>query len=95
MVESCPLLLFLSNVSNSKEKTNEFFVQQCQTKATDSISFLRFQQIKYTIDARIRDFDNDCRKSLKLIDGLNPNKPHGCGDMSVRMLKFNSIVIQL
>ena len=50
--------------------------------------FFRFQEIKYTIHTRDKDFNIDCRKILKLIDALNPNKSHGCGDISIRMWKL-------
>ena len=65
---------------------NGVFVQPCQPITIYNISFFRFQQIKYTTRTRDRDFDIDCGIIFKLIDGLNLNKPHGHGDISVRML---------
>ena len=65
---------------------NGVFVQPCQPIAIYNISFFRFQQIKYATRTRDRDFDIDCGIILKLTDGLNLNKPHDHGEISVRML---------
>ena len=41
--------------------------------------------------------DIDDHKSLRAIRNLNPNKAHGCDDISIRMLKIcdDSIVLPL
>ena len=43
------------------------------------------------------DFIDIDHKSLKAIRNLNPNKAHGCDDISIRMLKIcdDSIVLPL
>ena len=42
---------------------------------------------------RLRDFDIDCRKILKLINGLNPQKAHGHDGISIRMAKLCNLTI--
>ena len=72
-----PLLVNNNLISDFREKANifnDFFVQQCQAIANDSI--LPTNQIFSTQD-RLRDFYNDCGKISKLINGLNPHKAHG------------------
>ena len=67
-----PLLVNNNQISNFREKANifkDFFVQQCQLKANNSI--LPTNQIFYTQN-RLRNFDIDCWEILKLINGLNP-----------------------
>ena len=73
-----PLLLVNNNlISNFRGKTNifnDFFVQQYQPKANNSI--LPTNQMFYTQN-RLRDFDIDYEKILKLINGLNSHKANG------------------
>ena len=88
-----PTLLVNNNLSsNFREKTNifkEFFVQQCQSIANNSI--LPTNQIFYTQN-RLRDFDIYCGKIQRLINDLNPHKIHGHDRVSIRMVKLcNSI----
>ena len=52
----------------------------------------------YTRSDQTLDFiDTDDHKILRAIWNLNPNKAHGCDDISIRMLKFcdDSIVLPL
>ena len=61
-------------ISNFREKAdifNDFFVQQCHPIANNSI--LPTNKIFYTQN-RLRDFDIDNGKILKLNNGLNPHK---------------------
>ena len=54
-----------------------------------------FQQIKYIIhtrDGEIMDFDNGCRKNLKLIDGLHPDKAHGHDGISIIPTDYLKVV---
>ena len=70
-----PSLLVSNNlISNFREKANilnDFFVQQRQPIASNSI--LPTNQI-FDTQNRLRDFDISCGKTLKLINGLNPHK---------------------
>ena len=75
-------------ISNFREKANffnDFFVQQCQPIANNSI--LPTNQIFHTQN-RLRDFDIDCGKILKLINGLNSYKGHGHDRISMQMVKL-------
>ena len=86
-----PLLVNL--ISSFREKANIFndvFVQQLQPIANNSI--LPTNQILYTQNT-LRDFDIDCGKSLKLINGLNPHKAHGHDGISIRMVKLCNLTI--
>ena len=88
-----PLLVNNNLISNFREKANifnDFFVQQCQPTAKNSI--LSTNQIFYTQN-RLRDFDIDCGKILKLINGLNPHKAHGHDGVSIRMVKLCNLII--
>ena len=72
-----PLLVNNKLIFNFRKKSNifiNFFVQQCQPIANNSI--LPTTPLLYTQN-RLRDFDIDSGKTLKLIVGLNPNKAHG------------------
>ena len=78
-------------ISNFREEAkifNNFFVQQCQPTASNSI--LPRIQLFYTQN-RLRDFD--CGKILKLINGLNPYKAHGHDGISIRMVKLCNLTI--
>ena len=80
-------------ISIFKEKAkvfNDFFVQQCQPIANNSI--LPTNQIFYTQN-RLSDFDIDCGKILKLINELNPNKARGHDGVSIQMLKLCNLTI--
>ena len=83
-----PLLVNINLSSNFREKASifkDFFVQQCQSIANNSI--LPTNQIFYTQN-RLRDFDIDSGKISKLINGLNPHKAHGHNGISLRMVKL-------
>ena len=87
--------IFVANnlISNFREKANifnDFFIQQCQPIANNSI--LPRNQIFYTQN-RLRDFDIDCGKIFKLINGLNPHKAHGHDGISIRMVKLCNLTI--
>ena len=82
-------------ISNFKEKANifnDFFVQECQPIANNSI--LPTNQIFYTQN-RLRDFDIDCGKISKLINSLNPHKAHGHDRLSIQMerIKYSTLKI--
>ena len=88
-----PLLFNNNLISNFKEKANifyDFFAQQCQPIANNSI--LPTNQIFYTQN-RLRDFDIDSGKISKLINGLNPHKAHGHDGISIRMVKLCKLTI--
>ena len=88
-----PLMVNNNLISNFLEKTNvfnSFFVQQCQPIANSSI--LPTNQIFYKQN-RLRDFDTDCGKVSKLINGLNSHKAHGHNGTFMRMLKLRSSTI--
>ena len=69
---------------------NDFCVQQCRPITKNSI--LPTDQIFYTQN-RLRDFDIDCGKILKLINGLNPHKAHGHDGISIQMVKLCNLTI--
>ena len=80
-------------ISNFREKDNifnNFFVQQCQPIANSNI--LPKSQIFYTQN-RLRDFDINSGKIIKLINGLNPHKAHGHDGISIRMMKLRNLTI--
>ena len=88
-----PLLVNKNLISNFMEKANifnDFFVQQCQPIANNSI--LPTNQIFYTQN-RLSDFDIDCGKILKLISRLNPRKAHCHDGISIRMVKLCNLTI--
>ena len=88
-----PLLVNSNLISNFREKANifnDFFVQQLQSIANNSI--LPTNQIFHTQN-RLRDFDIDCGKFLKLISGLNLHKAHGHDGISIRMVKLGDLTI--
>ena len=83
-------------ISNFREKANvfnDFFVQQRQPLANNSI--LQTNQILYTQNTHntLSNFDIDCGKVLKLINGLHPHKAHGHDGISIRMLKLCNLTI--
>ena len=83
-----PLSVNNNLTSNFRKKANifnSFFVQQYQPIANNSI--LLTNQIFYTQN-RLKDFDIDCGKILKLINGLNPLKAQGHDGISIRMVKY-------
>ena len=97
MAKKTPIILpFSVNnnlISNFREKANvfnNFYLQQCQPIANNSI--LPTNQIFYTKN-RLRDFDIDYGKFLKLINGPNPHKTHGHDGISLRMLKLCNLTI--
>ena len=69
---------------------NDFFVHQYQPIATNSI--LPTNQIFYTQN-RLRNFDINCGKISKLINGLNSYKAHGHDRISIRMAKLCNLTI--
>ena len=80
-------------ISNFREKANifnNFFVQQCQPIANNSI--LPTNQIFFTQN-KLRDFDVDSAKISKLIKSLNPHKAHGHDGISIRMVKLRKLTI--
>ena len=89
-----PLLLVNNNlISNFRERANifnDFFVQQCQPIANNSI--LPTNQVFYTQN-RLRRFDIDCVKMSNLINGLNKHKAHGHDGISIRMVKLCNLTI--
>ena len=88
-----PLLANNNLTCTFREKANvfnNFFVQQCQPSVNNSI--LPTNQIFYT-QSRLRNFDIDCRKILKLINGLNQLRNHGHDGISIRMLKLCNLTI--
>ena len=88
-----PLLVNYNLTSNFMEKANifnDFFVQQCQHIANNSI--LPTNQIFYTQNI-LRGFDIDCGKILKLINRLNPYKAYGHDGTSIRMVKLCNLTI--
>ena len=89
-----PLLVNKNLISNFREKTNnvlnDFFVQQCQLLANNSI--LPKNQISYTQN-RPRDFDIDCEKIFRLINGLNSNKAYDHDRITIRIVKLCNLTI--
>ena len=80
-------------ISNFGEKSNifnDFSVQQCQPIANNII--FPTNQVFYTQN-RLRDFDIDCGKISKLMNGLSPHKAHGHDGISIRMVKLHNLTI--
>ena len=78
-----PLLVTKNLISNFREKANifnDFFVKQCQPIASNNI--LPTNQIFYTQN-RLRDFDIDCGKIFKLINGLNLHRAHNHDEIPI------------
>ena len=83
----------MSNFQTKADLFNDFFVEQCSiydNGSTLPASYIRPDQ---TLDF----IDIDDHKILKAIRNLNPNKAHGCDDISIRMLEIchDSIVSPL
>ena len=72
---------------------NDFFVEQCSIYDNGSTLPASYIRPGQTLDF----IDIDDHKILKAIRNLNPNKAHGCDDISIRMLKIcdDSIVLPL
>ena len=88
-----PLLVNNNLIFNLRKKANlfnDFFVQQWQPLANNSI--LPTNQIFYT-QSRQRNLDIDCGKISRLINGLNPYKAHGHDGISIRMVKLCNLTI--
>ena len=87
-----PLLVIKINkfltLGNFTSLTN--FLQQCQPIANNSIHLTN--QIFYTQN-RLRDFDIDCSKISKLINGLSPHKAHDHDGIYIRMVKLCNLTI--
>ena len=91
-----PLLIndiFVSNFQTKADLFNDFFVEQCSIYDNGSTLPARYIRPDQTLDF----IDIDDHKILKAIRNLNPNKAHGCDDISIRMLKIcdDSIVLPL
>ena len=84
-----PLLVNNNLISNFRENAsnifNDFFVHQYQSVANNSI--LSTKRIFY-IQKRLKDFDIDCGKILKLINGLYPHKAHGHDGIYIGMVQL-------
>ena len=90
-----PLLVNNNLISNFREKAiifNDFFVQQCQPIPNYSILSTNQNRIFHTQN-RLRNFDNDRGKIVKLIKRLNPHKAHGYDGISIRMVKLCNLTI--
>ena len=88
-------ILFANNnlISFAMEKANffnNFFVQQCQPLANNSI--LQTNQIFSTYN-RLRDSNIDCGEILKLINALNPREVHDHDGISIVILKSYDLPI--
>ena len=91
-----PLLVINKLICNFGEKVfNDssltiFLFNNANLKLTNSI--LPTNQLFYTQN-RLRNFDTDCGKISKLINGLNPHKTHGHDGISIRMVKLCNLTI--
>ena len=85
-----PLLVDNNLISNFRDIFNDFLVHQCQPIATNSI--LPTNQIFYTQN-RLRNFDINCGKISKLINGLYSHKSHGHDGISMQMAKLCNLTI--
>ena len=70
---------------------NEFFVKQCSIYDNGSTLPASYTRSDQTLDS----IDIVDHKILRAIRNLNPNKAHGCDDISIRMAKIcnDSIVL--
>ena len=88
-----PLLVNNNLISKFREKANifnDFFVQQCQPIANNSI--LPTNQI-FCTQNKLRDFDIGCGKISILINASNPHKAHGHDGISIRMVNLCNLAI--
>ena len=89
-----PLLIndiFVSNFQTKADLLNDFIVNNVlftNNRSTLPASYTRSDQMLDFIDI-------DDHRILRAIRNLNPNKAHGCDDISIRMLKTcdDSIVL--
>ena len=82
-----PILVKTNLWLNFKDKANifnDFFSKQCQSLPNNST--LPSTQTFETSN-RLSTIDNDSKKILKLTQGLNSNKAHELGSISIGMLK--------
>ena len=64
---------------------NDYFVKQCSLLVNDS----RLQDsLPYRTISRLENIEITEEKIVKIINKLNPNKAHGCDDISIHMVKL-------
>ena len=83
----------MSNLQTKADLFNDFFVELCSIHDNGNTLLARYtssDQMLYFIDI-------DDHKILRAIRNLNPNKAHGCDDISIWMLKIcdDSVVLPL
>ena len=76
--------ILVSNFQTKADLFNDFFVEQCSIYDNGSTLPARYIKPDQTLDF----LDIDDHKVLRAIRKLNPNKAHGCDDISIRMLKI-------
>ena len=89
-----PLLengLFGTDFTEKAQIFNDLFILQCTTIDTGS----EIQQDIPVTTTLISDFAISEEKILNIIRSLNPNKAHGCDEISVRMIKLRDDALVL
>ena len=79
----------ITNFQNKANLSNECFVQQCSILQNGGM----LPHIDYKTNVRKFSVSINEAKSIIIIRKLSPNKAHGCGNISVRMLKICDTVI--
>ena len=85
-----PLLengIFVTDFTEKAQLFNDYFILQCTTIDTGN----HIPQDTLVTDNIISDFVISDEKMLNIIRALNPNKPHGWDEISVRMIKFSDV----
>ena len=83
----------MSNFQTKDDLYNDFFVEQCSIYDNGSTLPASYTRSNQTLDF----IDIDDHKILRAIRTLNPNKAHGCDNISIRILEIcdDSIVLPL
>ena len=87
-----PLLendIFVTNFTEKAQIFNDYFLLQCTTIDTGS----EIPQDGPVTATLLNDFCISEEKLLKIIRSLDPNKAHGLGEISVRLIKLCDIIL--
>ena len=79
--------LFITDFTEKAQLFNDYFILQCTTIDTGS----NIPPAVQGHPIQLSDFVISEEKILKIIRSLNPNKAHGCDEISIRMIKLSDV----
>ena len=84
---------FIIEAHRKADLFSDYFAGQCTTFINDS----QLPTVYYRTNARLSDLKINQQKILEIFHGSNPNKSHGCDNISIKMIKIcrNQIVLPL